>query len=548
MEKLPLHKLYEALLAALDTKPAEDGTLMYHTGTSEVPILIPIARGDEIDDLPLVLPTPEELSTSEDGTTIKFHPYSEAAHGNLSEVQNRLSILMAGKVCLSMQRLIKNLALISTDYQSPDKYSTRLMQLIKAAPSVKTDKAAKAVLGYVEKVMNAHTSIAGERPLVKINLGRKVRDDVDGCRWCEWTFPNPIDEDEKRIFGVKAPNKDSFYTVAEIYRIVVGEAFSNGRGYLMGVDTRTAPSFQVSLMSLLAVANHINKLVKIIGKHADRDALIDTSWDGLLDDPNELVKEIRAKFEGNIGRNTNKAVDLKTSNKGQAAPTSVKRTESTVSRREFDEKPIDTGVASSMANSISDSRRQARHKARNTSPQQSSSYDDVEPAPKKSRDVDSKINLNASPRRQEDTHASRDSGRGRSNLNLNTGGRMIELYDADDEPVCSRTGVILQVTEDEYPEQAFLIRRDSRGQICYGENGFPELDTISKREAYELSRGHLGSVNRDSRDRRPPMNPRMEADSRDRRPGRPMRRESGRSRAPAARPQRRTQHDRYSRY
>lgn len=488
---MKLSDLYLSLTAALDVFPNEEAKyLCANYGEEIIPITVPVTRDGQTVNLPMIIPDDEVMKMEEDGTTIKFHPYAESPFGGQSEVLNRLIILASGKLCTTVIDLVDQLINISVNFEESDKYSNKTMQLIKGMPSVKKDKSREKILDYARRVFKANTAITGKHPLLRLNVGRRERDDIKALRWCELSLPVLKDEGDLRIFGVKAPSKLAYDTVYSAFATVLGHSSltEDNKAFLNGTLSQTAPYFQAFLLTLKEATEHFNGILAAMGRQGNKSAKLAVDWFGLLDDPDKLVKEIPVPFEGNVGKADGKSNSIANS-EGASAPKATPVSVELNSKPAPIQEPMqethvrDQTQPISNKDTVNSMRKQTMSALHKTNASAASSSMRKQPiqvahsdeAPVEVAEAAKKPQLEIGTRSREASSVS-------SQLQVGTRIREVHVHDALGQPVMTRSGQpVMAPSNDKIHKELFIIAHDRNGAIAW--NGdIPHLDPVTRIE------------------------------------------------------------------
>jgi len=496
---MKLSDLYLALAAALDVFPNEETKyLCANYGEEIVPITVPVVRNGQTVNLPVIIPDDEVMKVEEDGTTIKFHPYAESPFGGQSEMLNRLIILAGGKLCTTVISLVSQLINLSVNYEEFDKYSNKTMQLIGKLPPVKKDKSREKILEYANKVMRANTAIAGQHPLLRINVGRRERSDIKALRWCELSLPVLKDDGDMRIFGVKAPSKLAYDTVYGAFATVLGHdsLTEDNKVFLNGSLSQTAPYFQALLKTLKEATEHFNHVLSQMGRQGDKSAKLNTDWFGLLDDPDTLVKEIPVPFEGNVGKADGKSASIAVAEGTQAPKPAAINME--LSSKAKAPAPVTQSVAQTTTidhkDTMNTMRKQTMSALHKTNASAASTSMRKQPAQSAVRDeAPVEVAETAKKPQLEIGTRSREVASANNQLQIGARVRETQVHDALGEPVFTRNGQPLMMpSTDKIHKELFIIAREPNGTIAW--NGdVPHLDPITRIEVDRLKQQRQGN-------------------------------------------------------
>lgn len=501
------NKLMEAMGITVDPESAQ---LSLSYDEDVIPVSVSVQRGDNTETLPVVLPTREVLKKDEDGLSIKFHPFSESPFAAQSEVLNRLVMLAGGRVCMSVQGLVAAVIEASLSYEKHGDYSNSLMRLIKDMPSVKKDKPRLAIQKYADRVMQAHNGIRGPHTVLRFNLRRnQTVGEETFIRYTQLSTPVlDSDEDEMRIFGVKAPSKVAFQTVLRAYQAVLGESY-----FGCGTNSRTAPYFQSFMGSFLAVCEHLNKVAKKMGRHARKEFRIDTSWSELYTEAETLSKELSIQFEGNVGSTNNDAKESRNA-EGASAPkassinielnrpaaTPAKKPAVSVAPVAVVEEVVEEPVMSTEKKiefPVSPFRKQA-----NPMMQAAQTQTVAKPQPTKVNQPAghfNKSNVQAPEVKKSSAvvvnpASQQQSQPSPSRITVQPRVRQIHLHDSLNQPLYLANGQEWMVNENEAPQELFVVVTTPAGHPVF-DGKTPRLESITQQEVNELMYGHQQPIN-----------------------------------------------------
>ena len=484
-----LTTLYKKLLQSADVVENENGCLSMAYGGTQTPVLATINRLGTQVTLPIVLPTQEVIDAEEDGTLVKFHPFAESPFADQSEVFNKLQILLSGRVCAVVQGLVITVINTTVSGNVGGESSNELLQLIRDIPSVDKPKAQEKVIKFADMIAKRHTSITGQFPVVRFNVGRRKRNDIEAIRWAELSMPVlDTDEEDMRIFGVKAPSRTAFNVVMEAYRAVLPTPSVEGHisACLAGTNSTTAPYFISLLKSYLSVVKHLNEVARTLNIESSDELITATDWKTLITKAETLTNEIDIDFEGNVGISTGKAADLSNTTgtvAEAAAPVVVEMEEPEVFEVPNPQHPREEKIMTSNHPWRKKTARvmNTRHVS---SPETSATVAEVTPVKK------SRMLAPEKPRAIHQTQSTHTSSRRLVPEKMRS---EKQLMDSLGQPLIYSNGEPYMVTREEEPNILFIVKTGPNGYPEFKEDGTPritEIDELTRREMLFEMRQH----------------------------------------------------------
>lgn len=301
---MKITRLYRELLQSMNVVEDDDKILKLQSYTGEYlnPISITVPRPDGEMALPLMIVSEDIVNSKEDFGVLKFHPFAESSFGGQSEVQNALIRWASGKMVASILNIITKLASDIFDNNCKGYRTPFLKSMGKIIPEV-PDKSHASVMKVLMKVVNNQTGISGSRPVGRFIMGRKHK--VISCnRYAAWRMQLMSTFSETHINGTPTTNKLTTPFIQGLFNLVMGapseEDPSNEVYFLNGANGSDAPYFRAFLTTYLEMADHLNEIVRGMGKD-NSGLLLATGWKSLLTEFDDLRKECRIDYEGNTG-------------------------------------------------------------------------------------------------------------------------------------------------------------------------------------------------------------------------------------------------------
>ncbi len=252
-----------------------------------------------VDDLPLVLPTPDRLKNSAllKGV-VAFHPLSENIIRGESPVLRKLRTAIVARLTNTALMLTLHMLEIAADVDYQSKLKVKEAEFLRCVPNGD------------EKLLNAFAKVAdsvtpeGDNRFMRLYFKRGgMWKGEKYSRVAVVNFPliEALEEDSKTLFGVKMRVADKTQLKALFEHILPGSLQPEDH-YSYGSSNKCAPYFDALMGSYLLIANALNKHIKLLKKHLDNyeELLIDTSWADQLNNLEALSLEI-PPLPGNEG-------------------------------------------------------------------------------------------------------------------------------------------------------------------------------------------------------------------------------------------------------
>lgn len=490
-----LSEIYRNMLKEFNIVEVEPENLLHILQDGEMSVLnVAFARHGEPGTYPVILPTKEVIESDNNPNVLKFHPLAESPFADRSEIFNTLQLVVSAHLCAVAMGLSAQLVNMSCNMSDSDNYTNATLKVLRDFPPVKTDSMRKKIIEYYKRICSEHTFIRGERPVVRLNVGRNKRDDISALRWAEVVAPilESIDDDDMRIIGLKAPNKAAFNTASHALHLVFGIEEGEHKRPPVGTDSQTAPYFQALLKAAMDVFEHINGINKALGKHGRPEYHTDTQWmQAILDDPTAWAKQIPVNFEGNTGAAKGKTAVANTVDRQDAKPVEANLKPMTKPREADNptpeqkmEPPMIEETRPHFSGGLAGALTAVNAAKPATQPAQDQP---VEQPAKKTSGLTVQERPAASP-----------ASSGHPKLTVNKE-RDVHVTDSAGQPLYDVRNRPVMLPRSEIPQGLFLMEQDRDGYPIFDDDGMPKLVGVTRDELEDYMDFLRSGGNRDPR-------------------------------------------------
>jgi len=286
----PIVQFYKELLTDLGVTVDKDGALLIPAGEEgKFKRLTVNVKGSDNKrrNLPMYLPTDENIHRDEDGTRILFHPACESPLRGNSEVLNKIITMVNLKLYASSMGVVDQLIRVASDAKAQKSVPYQTIELITSIPAP-----TKGVIGHWERL--AKTIDGRRRTTYSLKLLRNT--EIAGVRYTRVArIHSPLLESDD-LYGVK---------MSKVAMDVIKRAFDAVAGtdpIEKGSMSPTAPGFTAVMEAYNEFMVRVSKASKALGKADKSGFKYSGRWARKLNKLHDwYMNDFYVQYPGNIG-------------------------------------------------------------------------------------------------------------------------------------------------------------------------------------------------------------------------------------------------------
>jgi len=278
-----LIKIYESILGFAGIRVDSNGFAYTQYKESKKPFMI--------QDMPLVLPTQENLRNYQIGKMIVFHPMSENIATGESEIIQKLKYAINVKLNYTFGIIAQSLLSIVQQVENHKRLTPDQTDLLIEIGSVD-----QTTMVNFTKVMMAVINESPDRGFLNVYLKRGGRlHDKKYARvgLVYFSLYNDLKSDGDTIKGIKIREKDREIFL-KIYKYIFPK-IDQESAYDVGSASNIAPFLEVLMKTSLNIASRFNDILDLFQKEIDAadDLVFESDWVKDFDNIDALLPEIR---------------------------------------------------------------------------------------------------------------------------------------------------------------------------------------------------------------------------------------------------------------